>query len=152
MNITGVAYATSQRPQGFLDNLGMGASTLCVAHCVLTPVILFALPLAGLAFLENELVDRSLAVLAIFICIMAVSSGYRIHGNRKLMLLAIFGVACLLVAAFVAEHFWGETGDQVFTMIGGTALALTHWFNRSFCRACTSCREDESSCSMGRGR
>ena len=122
------------------------ASTLCVAHCVLTPVLLLALPLAGLAALENELMDQSLAILAIFVCITALRPGYRLHGNRKLLTLAAFGVSCLLIAVYVAEHFWGETGDKVFTMIGGTALVVTHWLNRSFCKSCKICQDDKDAC------
>lgn len=134
--------AIGSRQPGMLDALGMCASSLCVTHCILTPVLLLALPLAGFAFLESELIDRSLAVLAIFISIMALNPGYRIHGNRKLMVLAGAGIGCLLIAAFVAEHFLGETGDRVFTMIGGTMLVVAHWLNRSFCRSHGCCRPE----------
>jgi cobalamin synthase len=136
------AQTLPQNRPGLLDGFGMCASTICVAHCVLTPILLVALPLAGFSFLENELIDRSLAVLAIFISIMAIRPGFRLHGNVKLLVLAAFGVSCLLIAAFVAEHFWGETGDKIFTMIGGTALVLTHFLNRSFCKSCLECQEE----------
>jgi hypothetical protein len=126
----------------------MGASTLCVAHCVLTPVLLIALPIAGLSFLENELADRSLAVLAIGVAILALLPGYRVHGSKKLLGLTAFGVACLLFAAFGAEQIWGEAGDTGFTMLGGGTLALGHWLNRSFCKACRACRES-SDCATG---
>ncbi len=137
---------TGRKEPGLLDSFGMCASTICVAHCVLTPILLMAVPLAGITFLENEMLDRSLAVLAIFISFMAIRPGYRLHGNRKILLLAAFGVSCLLIAAFVAEHFWGETGDKVFTMIGGTALVITHCLNRSFCKSCNTCKEEEGRC------
>ncbi len=146
-----MAYESSeniipQKSPGIMDGFGMCASTICVAHCVLTPIFLVALPVAGFTFLENEMVDRSLAVLAIFISIMAIAPGYRLHGSGKLLALTAFGVGSLLVAAFVAEHFWGETGDKVFTMIGGTALVLTHWLNRSFCKSCESCSDEDDGC------
>lgn len=128
------------RQAGMLDTLGMCASSLCVAHCLLTPALLLALPMAGFVVLESELIDRSLAVLAIFISIMALNPGYRIHGNRKLMLLAGSGIGCLLIAAFVAEHFFGETGDRVFTTIGGAILVAVHWLNRSYCKSRGCCR------------
>jgi len=137
-----LATIQPQKGSGFLDGFGMCASTICVMHCVLTPVLLVVLPLAGLMLLENEMVDRSFAVLAIFISIMAVAPGYRIHGNRKLLTLAAFGVGCLLIAIFAAEHFWGETGDKVFTIFGGTTLVFTHWLNRSFCKSCQTCQEE----------
>ena len=141
-----IAASPLQIEPGRIDNFGICASTLCVVHCALTPVLLVALPLAGLAFLENELVDRSLAVLAILFGIMALNPGYRLHGDIRLLAMAAIGMTCLLIAAFVAEHFWGETGDTVFTAIGGTTLVVSHWLNRSFCKSCLRCQDQQECC------
>lgn len=78
------------------DDMGVFASSLCVAHCVLTPVVLIALPFAGLAFLENEAVDRSLALVAIAVAVIAFIPGYRMHESKKLIALVSAGIACLL--------------------------------------------------------
>lgn len=124
------------------DDVGIFASSLCVTHCVLTPVVLIALPFAGLAFLENEAVDRSLALAAIAVAVIAFIPGYRMHGSKKLVTLVCAGIACLLFAAFGADAIWGETGDTVFTMLGGGIIVLSHFLNRSFCKACPTCEVD----------
>lgn len=121
------------------DGVGTLASSLCVAHCVLTPVILLSLPFAGLAILGSEVVDRSLALLAIAVAIIAFVPGYHMHGSKKLVALVSAGIACLLFAAFGAEAIWGETGDTVFTMLGGSIIVASHLLNRSFCKACPTC-------------
>jgi hypothetical protein len=133
--------ATPIKQPGLLDGIGMCTSTLCVAHCVLTPVVLIALPFVGLTFPESELTDRLLAVLAIAVAVQAFRPGFRIHGDRRLMALVVFGVGCLLFAAFAAGEIWGEAGDTLFTMVGGGSLVLAHWLNRSFCKACLACRD-----------
>lgn len=121
------------------DDVGVFASSLCVTHCVLTPVVLIALPFAGLAFLGNEAVDRSLALVAIAVAVIAFIPGYRMHGSMKLVALVSAGIACLLFAAFGADAIWGEAGDTVFTMLGGGIIVLSHCLNRSFCKACPTC-------------
>lgn len=130
------------------DGMGMTASGLCVAHCVLTPLLLFAVPVAGLAVLENELIHKALVAAVIAVGTLAFIPGLRLHGKYHLLPLVLLGVGSLLFAAFGAEALWGETGETVFTMSGGALMIYSHWKNRTFCKACQVC-EEEGGCVEG---
>lgn len=130
------------------DGMGMTASGLCVAHCVLTPLLLFAVPVAGLAVLESELFHKALVAAVIAVGTIAFIPGLRLHGNYRLLPLVLLGVGSLLFATFGAEALWGETGETAFTMAGGALMIYSHWKNRTFCKACQVC-EEESDCAAG---
>lgn len=121
------------------DGMGVGASGLCIAHCVLTPVLLFAVPVAGLAVLESALIQKALVALAIAIGVTALVPGLRLHGRYVLLLPVLLGAGSLLFAAFGATAMWGEAGETAFTMTGGALMIFSHWKNRTFCKACRVC-------------
>lgn len=141
------ANPSKKRSLGW-DGMGMTASGLCVAHCILTPVLLFAVPLAGLAVLENELIHKALVATVIAVGAVAFIPGLRLHGKYRLLPFALLGVGSLLFAAFAAEALWGETGETAFTMIGGALMIYSHCRNRTFCGACRVC-EDGDGCAGG---
>ena len=131
-----------------LDSMGITVSGLCVAHCILTPILLFAVPVAGLAMLENEFVHKALVALVIVVGTTAFIPGLRLHGKYHLLPLVLLGTGSLLFAAFGAEPLWGEIGETSFTMVGGALMIYSHWKNRTFCRACKVC-DDEGECGDG---
>lgn len=131
-----------------LDSMGITVSGLCVAHCILTPILLFAVPVAGLAVLENEFVHKALMALVVVVGTTAFIPGLRLHGKYHLLPLVLLGTGSLLFAASAAEALWGEVGETSFTMVGGALMIYSHWKNRTFCRACKAC-EEERDCADG---
>lgn len=146
MTTTTSSNITTPKGRSFgWDGMGMTASGLCVVHCILTPLLLLAIPIAGLAVLENELIHKALVAMVIVVGAIAFIPGLRLHGKYHLLPLILMGIGSLLFAAFVAEELWGETGETAFTMAGGAVMILSHWKNRTFCRACRAC-DDEEDC------
>jgi hypothetical protein len=146
--VTTNATPSNKRSLGW-DGMGMTASGLCIAHCILTPVLLFAVPLAGLAVLENELIHKALVAIVIVVGVIAFVPGLRLHGKYHMLPFALLGVGSLLFAALAAEALWGEAGETVFTTIGGSLMVYSHCRNRTFCKACRVC-EDDSGCVDGK--
>lgn len=135
--------AISKRRSFGWDGMGMTASSLCVAHCILTPLLLFAVPIAGLTVLENELIHKALVATVIAVGVAAFVPGIRLHGKYLLLPLILLGIGLLLFAAFEAENLWGEAGETSFTMAGGALMVFSHWKNRTFCKACRACNDEE---------
>jgi hypothetical protein len=52
-----------------LDAVGFTASTLCAIHCAVTPLLLTALPLAGLKFLAHPAIETAMIMLSLLIAV-----------------------------------------------------------------------------------
>lgn len=107
-----------------LDMLAMGLSGLCVAHCLLMPLVFAALPFLG-AFSENPLVHQVLVGVAAPVSLFALirSGGWRRGG---LAVMALAGLGLLSVAAFYAP---AEAWETPLSVTGASLLAAMHLFN-----------------------
>jgi hypothetical protein len=73
-----------------LDKAGMTASVLCAIHCAIVPILITSLPLMGLGFLANPMLEWSMISLALLIGVHAIGLSYfRTHHKRLPMLLLI---------------------------------------------------------------
>lgn len=107
-----------------LDALAMGLSGLCVAHCLLMPLVFAALPFLGV-FSENPLVHQVLVGVAAPVSLFALirSGGWRRAG---LSAMALAGLGLLSVAAFYAPV---EAWETPLSVTGAALLATMHLFN-----------------------
>ncbi len=107
-----------------LDVLAMGLSGLCVAHCLLMPLVFAALPFLG-AFSENPLVHQVLVGVAAPVSLFALirSGGWR---RGWLAVMALAGLGLLAVAAFYAP---AEAWETPLSVVGAALLATMHLFN-----------------------
>lgn len=73
-----------------LDALAMGLSGLCVAHCLLMPLVLAALPFLGV-FSENPLLHQVLVGVAAPVSLFALirSGGWRRAGLSAMALVSL---------------------------------------------------------------
>lgn len=119
------------------DGLGVVASSLCLAHCLLLPVFATFLPVLGAQFLGGESVHRALGLAILAISAAAFIPGYRRHRQRKPPGMAAVGLALLLAGMAALEEI-----ETVFTVAGGVLLIRAHLLNHSFCRTCGVCRTE----------
>lgn len=78
------------------DSIGIGASMLCVVHCLLLPVVFSTLSVLGIELIENIYLEIATILLSLGIGILAFRSGYRSH--RKIWpLIAFIGSILFLV-------------------------------------------------------
>jgi hypothetical protein len=121
-----------------LDHLGIVASCACVAHCVLTPVLISALPILGLNFLVEEQMEW------IFVGAAALIGGFSLvpaylkrHRKCRSLLLFASGILLLLVA-----RLWIEEKIEVPVVIAGMLLIVSsHLINLRLCQSCELCAE-----------
>jgi len=81
------------------DAVGVGASTLCVIHCLLLPVVLAFAPTLAHFLPGNEAVRRSLAYLLTGVGILAFRAGYRVHRKKFVLVLLMAGIAAVIVGS-----------------------------------------------------
>jgi hypothetical protein len=121
------------------DGLGIAGSLLCAVHCLLLPLLIPLVPMFGM--LASDSVHEWLVALLAAPALLAAWSGHRRHGRGELVVLFVFGVLMLLVAAWFAE----EGTETALTLIGGAVLISAHGINRYLCRTCLRC-DDASDC------
>jgi uncharacterized membrane protein YvlD (DUF360 family) len=118
------------------DRLGISASVLCILHCLLTPVLVLAMPLVG-GFLSEQWFHAIIAIIIFPVAIFALWRGFRIHRLRRTVVLGGLGLICVL---FGMTHGYSvgrahPESEVVLMILGGSLLALAHYFNLRACRA-----------------
>lgn len=130
---------------GRYDGLGMTASSLCIAHCVLMPSAIGLLPAVGLSFLAGEGIHQYLVLGMIVIAALSFGLGYQMHHRKNVLGLMVAGLGLLSLAVFSEGHL-SESWETGFTIVGGMAMVGAHWMNRIFCKTCVVCRIEETCC------
>lgn len=105
------------------DRIGIVGSTICVVHCLATPLVVGLLSAVGLGFVGGELLHKLLVLPLLGIALMAFWPGYRHHGNKKILSSGAAGVLALLVAVFVMEPFHAH-GLATATTVGGSIILI----------------------------
>lgn len=120
--------------ESFLDRLGISASLICLVHCLLTPVLIFSMPVAG-QYLSHQNFHLIIAVLVFPVAILALWMGYKIHHIKRILFFGGIGLAFIAIAmtAGSAEYFQIETVSMI---CAGIFLSSAHFLNLRACRSC----------------
>lgn len=114
------------------DKLGIILSSLCALHCLVTPLLVLALPMFDSIF-ENEWVHLMMALFVVPVGLFAFWSGYRHHLQKKVFALGIVGLI-LVGGAPLAPHSWVDFfGHDLITISGSFFLIVGHVLNRRAC-------------------
>ncbi len=151
---------TSIVSRGVLDTVAVSMSLLCAIHCLITPVLLVALPILATSFWVNKNFHLWMLALVIPTTIISVMQGCKKHKDKWVASLASIGLATLLGVAlyesFVHQSQMIETaahcngcvqgdGGMPFTativanLLGGIFLASAHIRNFILCRKAHCC-------------
>ena len=118
------------------DSVGIWASTLCLIHCLLTPVVL-SLSAVSAHFLPSE--ERTHRVLAVAIAMLgtiALVKGYRSHRKARVPLLMAAGLALIFGGAWWGDRLPSHAVEVGITFIGSGFMIAAHRLNHTFCRNC----------------
>jgi MerC mercury resistance protein len=112
--------------QGSLDRLAIGLSGLCLAHCILSAVVLTLLASAG-SFLLNPLFHEIGLTLAMGLGAIALGRGVLDHGYAMPVWVGSLGLG-VMAGAMSLPHEGG--GEVLYSIIGVMIVALGHDLNR----------------------
>lgn len=110
------------------DRVGATASFLCAIHCAALPFVLAVLPFIGLGFLADHAFERGFVMFASALALVSLISGYRHHHRPLPLLLALPGLALLIMGVTFAEHY-GIALHSVMVTCGGLLVAGAHFVN-----------------------
>lgn len=113
-------------PSALFDASAIGLSGLCLAHCLLLPVLAAFLPLFG-AWSQAEWVHLLFAALAVPLTAFALWRAHRLRPlPRRLRVLAVAGLAGLLLGAL---GWPSEAAETPVTVTASLMLVTTHVWN-----------------------
>ncbi|MBT3134440.1 MerC domain-containing protein [Alteromonas sp. ALT199] len=134
------------------DRLAMILSSLCVIHCLLTPILLISIPaLASVSILNDETFHQILLFFVLPIGAFALSVGYLHHRSKWVVLAGAFGLTLLSSPLLVewlglGHEVLGENGEVIITVIASSIIVSAHIVNyrlRKYTRKST-CEEHET--------
>lgn len=118
-----------------LDSIGMTASALCAIHCAVVPLLLTTLPLVGLGFLANPMVEWTMIILALVLGVLSIFLSYfRTHKRVLPLLLLLLGFA-IIICGHIFITGWVES---IVVPIGGLTIAAAHFVNFKYVGACNT--------------
>lgn len=120
--------------QRLMDRMAISASALCMLHCLLTPLLLVAVPVISTTLLADEAFHRLLVAFVLPTSLVALFLGCRRHKDRGVLVLGGLGLISLVLVALFGHDLLGETGERVATVISGAILAIGHLRNYRLCR------------------
>lgn len=118
--------ARSRLGQKLFDSAAIGASVLCLLHCLALPLLFALLPaLAGLVAVPESF-HRVALLFAIPASAIALLGGYRRHGLPLPAAIGLIGLALMIWGALGGLALAAETG---LTVLGSMMLASCHIWN-----------------------
>jgi uncharacterized membrane protein YfcA len=122
------------------DRLGIWASTLCIVHCIVTPVVL-SLSVVSAHFLPSEeRTHRTLALLIAVLGVLALTRGYRRHRRVRVVLFMGIGLAFIFTGAYWGDRLPSHGMEVVITFVGSCFMIAAHRLNHTFCNDCKCSR------------
>jgi peptidoglycan/LPS O-acetylase OafA/YrhL len=118
------------------DRLGVWTSSLCVVHCILTPVLISSSAVLAHFLPAEERVHRSLALLVALFGAIALLVGFRKHGRRRILILMSAGLSCIAAAAWFGDKLPSHSYEVAITMVGSALMITAHRLNHTFCKSC----------------
>ncbi len=114
-----------------LDAAGIGLSVLCLAQCLLLPVVATALPAFAATTLSDHIFHQALVWLVLPVSLLAFALGCARHRRLTVLIPATVGLGLLLSAVWLGH----DAGiSRALTLFGALGLALGHWMNYRLCR------------------
>ena len=153
------SHATTCRSHGWLDHLAIGMASVCAVHCLLTPILVIALPIVATSFFVHEDFHLWMILFVLPTTGFAVFMGCRKHKDKWVGALSVLGLSILIFALVQERMHHAAHAEAVthaahcdscardlskepipmhagawFTTLGGLLLASAHIRNFRLCR------------------
>lgn len=125
--------------------VGAWLSLACAVHCVVEPIVLPLLPLAGIILPVSRTMEISLIGASILLALWNFSRGFLAHENGRLFIILAVALVFIGGGIFVGmrediNHFW----EPAFVASGALILASGQFWNRRLHKNCKSCGHGHS--------
>ena len=133
MHFCDICNMIFEKSNSKLDSVGMTASVLCAIHCAIVPILITFLPLVGLGFLANPLLEWSMIIFAFFIGVYAIGLSYAKTHHKPLPVFLLIGGFVIIIIGHVFVSGWHEA---LVVPVGGLMIATAHFFNFRYSGSC----------------
>lgn len=119
------------------DKIGISLSSICVVHCILTPIAFVVLPAIGYAAGEHtHEFHWMMGVVLLPVALVAFVRGFSHHRHLLPGIVGGLGVAIIFAALFFVDSHDVLYKHFAVSMAGSVFLLVGHVLNR---RACIQC-------------
>lgn len=122
-----------------LDKSAITLSALCLAHCLLLPLLVVLVPTSFATLLNQELFHTVMVICVLPISIYALTMGCRKHNTLSVGLYGGLGLIALFSAVLLGENLLGEVGEKSLTTLGAIVIAYAHFKNYQLCQQSNDC-------------
>jgi hypothetical protein len=124
--------ARNVRRADLIEHAALGASFLCLLHCLALPLLIAALPALGSILPVGPTFHLAMLAFAVPASGLALTSGQAQHGVVWPLLAGLFGLFFLMLGVLAFAGTWLETA---LTVLGAILLAVAHVANLRLRRA-----------------
>ena len=114
---------------GVLDRAGICVSVLCLAQCLALAAVVVIGPLASLGIFGTDAFHRLLLAVILPVSLLAFGLGLRRHGNLRMLVPGLSGLAVLVVTAGLEAAGMNGMKAAAMTSLGGMLLITGHLLN-----------------------
>lgn len=118
------------------DKLGIFLSVGCIAHCILTPLVLPVLPLVGFSFEHSGLIHVVLSILVVLVATVSIGLGARKYPSRLPVGLTVIGSFCLFYAGLTETIDGAGFLSTAETIVGSVSIITAHYLNHKNLCSC----------------
>lgn len=112
--------------QRLYDGVAIGASILCLIHCLVLPLLIVLLPTLAAFLAFPESFHLWALALAVPTSVLALTTGYRRHRRILPTAVALPGLVLLALGALLAPT---DAMETMLSVAGALLLALGHGLN-----------------------
>jgi hypothetical protein len=136
-----VTYQNSTgKTQIMSDRLAMVLSSLCILHCIATPLLLVAVPsLAAYSIFSGETLHHALLFFILPVGLLALTLGFRHHKQAWVLSMGIIGLVLLcspmllesplMAPLHIDLHDLGENSETYITIVASIFVVIAHTAN-----------------------
>ncbi len=128
----------SSKNQSAVDLFGAVISSLCLIHCIITPIIFVAKPVLETTGLRGEHGHTSWwgALDFVFLILSFLAVWYSAHHTPFGKIASLLWFFWVVFALGLVLEFIAIPQSKWFLYIGSISLAITHFINYQLCKAC----------------
>lgn len=151
MNSISQVSSTMPKVQFILDKLAMLLSSLCIIHCLLTPILLITLPtFVSVSIFNDEIFHHVLLFFVLPIGAFALFFGYVYHKNKRVVLAGAFGLVLLSTPLIIewmglGHEVLGEYGEVLISVMASFIIVGAHIANYRLGGKQTGCQASNNS-------